>query len=77
MRKVYVYTTTETFDRNPTEEELLGTMGDQAYLELRNSFNAILGDALPERFWKGWDAMLLTQAPQDRVDRSIKDWTTL
>jgi hypothetical protein len=74
VRRVYRYTTTQTFDRNPAQERLLGAITTEEYLALRNAFNSIMANTLPEVLHKGLDALLLTQAPQERVSRVLGGW---
>jgi hypothetical protein len=53
----------------PEQERLYGKMSEQAYLsEVVNPFRQIMANEFPERHWSNWDLMLLSRAPESRVD---------
>jgi hypothetical protein len=71
MKKVYQKRTfNPSRERHyPEQERLYDKMGEQAYLtEVVNPFRQIMGEEFTERHWSNWDIMLLSRAPESRVD---------
>jgi hypothetical protein len=77
MRKVYLKREfkLEKETHYPLSERLFRQMGEERYLrELRNPFDFIMGNEFPEFMWKGWDALLLTRASEERVQIQHHRW---
>jgi hypothetical protein len=56
----------------PEQERLFLDFGEQDYLrEVRNPFNMIMAQVFPEKYWEGWDLLLASKAPMDRVDKVL------
>jgi hypothetical protein len=71
MRKAYQKRTfNPSKERHyPERERLYGKMGERTYLdEVVNPFRQIMANEFSERHWSNWDIMLLSRAPESRVD---------
>jgi hypothetical protein len=71
LRKVYQKREFKLWkeDLYPEWENLFGRYGERRYLdELRNPFNTIMGQEFPDDMWRGWDVLLMRQAPLWQVD---------